>query len=171
MGTLKHFPGLGDVSADPHTSVPSLNRTQSALTAIDWQPYRSLIARGDVQAIMVTHEIVTKIDDTKPSSLSYKVVTGILRNQLGFQGVIMTDSLTMEGIIAYYTEAQAAAMAVEAGSDLLMGASTPDNVVNMINGIKQAISAGEISQQRIDVSVRRILMLKYHMGLLQIPSV
>ncbi len=171
MGTLKHFPGLGDVSSDPHISVPSLSRTQSALTAIDWQPYRSLIAQRDVQAIMVTHEIVTKIDDTKPSSLSYKVVTGILRNQLGFQGVIMTDSLTMEGIIAYYTEAQAAAMAVEAGSDLLMGASTPDSVVNMINGIKQAINAGEISQQRIDDSVRRILMLKYHMGLLKIPSV
>ncbi len=171
IGTLKHFPGLGDVSADPHISVPSLYRTQGALTAIDWAPYRTLIAQGDVQAVMVTHEIVTKIDDTRPSSLSSKIVTGILRNQLGFHGVIMTDSLTMEGIIAYYTEAQAAAMAVEAGSDLLMGASTPNGVAVMINGIKQAISAGEISQQRIDDSVRRILMLKYHMGLLQIPSV
>lgn len=171
IGTLKHFPGLGDVSSDPHISVPSLYRTQSALTAIDWAPYRTLIAQGDVQAVMVTHEIVTKIDDTRPSSISSKIVTGILRNQLGFHGVIMTDSLTMEGIIAYYTEAQAAAMAVEAGSDLLMGASTPNGVAVMINGIKQAISAGEISQQRIDDSVRRILMLKYHMGLLQIPSV
>ncbi len=171
MGTLKHFPGLGDVSGDPHVTVPSLYRTQSALSAIDWAPYRALIAQGNVQAVMVTHEIVTKIDSTKPSSLSYKIVTGILRNQLGFHGVILTDSLTMEGIIAYYSEGQAAAMAVEAGSDLLMGASTPGGVADMINGIKQAISAGDISQQRIDDSVRRILMLKYQMGLLQIPGV
>lgn len=171
MGTLKHFPGLGDVAADPHLSVPSLYRTESALSAIDWAPYRTLIAQGNVHAIMVTHEIVTKIDSSKPSSLSYKIVTGILRNQLGFNGVIMTDSLTMEGIIAYDTEAQAAALAVEAGSDLLMGASTPSGVADMINGIKQAINSGDISQQRIDDSVRRILMLKYQMGLLKIPSV
>jgi beta-N-acetylhexosaminidase len=171
MGTLKHFPGLGDVSGDPHVTVPSLYRTQSALSAIDWAPYRALIARGNVQAVMVTHELVTKIDSTKPSSLSYKIVTGILRDQLGFHGVILTDSLTMEGIIAYYSEAQAAAMAVEAGSDLLMGASTPNGVADMINGIKQAVSAGDISQQRIDDSVRRILMLKYQMGLLRIPRV
>ncbi len=171
MGTLKHFPGLGDVSGDPHITVPSLYRTQSALSAVDWAPYRALIAQGNVQAVMVTHELVTKVDSTKPSSLSYKIVTGILRNQLGFHGVILTDSLTMEGIIAYYSEGQAAAMAVEAGSDLLMGASTPGGVADMINGIKQAISAGDISQQRIDDSVRRILMLKYQMGLLQIPGV
>ena len=171
MGTLKHFPGLGDVAADPHISVPNLYRTESALSAIDWAPYRTLIAQGNVHAIMVTHEIVTKIDSSKPSSLSYKIVTGILRNQLGFNGVIMTDSLTMEGIIAYYTEAQAAALAVEAGSDLLMGASTPSGVADMINGIKQAINSGDISQQRIDDSVRRILMLKYQMGLLKIPGI
>ncbi len=171
MGTLKHFPGLGDVSADPHISVPSLNRSKSALSTIDWVPYRTLIAQGDVQAVMVTHELVTKIDSSKPSSLSYKIVTDILRNQLGFHGVILTDSLTMEGIIAYYTEGQAAALAVEAGSDLLMGASTPNGVAAMINGIKQAVSTGNISQERIDDSVRRILMLKYQMGLLKIPGV
>ena len=82
----------------------------------------------------------------------------------------MTDSLTMEGILAYTSEAQAAALAVEAGSDLLMGASTPEGVAAMIEGIKQAINAGELSQQRIDDSVRRILMLKYQMGLIHIPT-
>jgi beta-N-acetylhexosaminidase len=170
LGTLKHFPGLGDVSADPHIDVPHLYRSENDLESIDWVPYRRLIAQGDVQAIMVTHEIVTAIDDTKPSSLSYKIVTGILRNQLGFSGVIMTDSLTMEGITAYYTEGQAAALAVEAGSDLLMGAISPSSVAAMIDGIKQAINNGQISQQRIDASVRRILMLKYTMGLLDIPT-
>ncbi|HEV7237127.1 MAG TPA: glycoside hydrolase family 3 N-terminal domain-containing protein, partial [Ktedonobacteraceae bacterium] len=170
LGTLKHFPGLGDVTADPHSSVPHLNRSLSQLEAIDWAPYRSLIQQGNIHAIMVTHEIVSAVDASKPSSLSYKLVTGILRNQLGFNGVIMTDSLTMEGITAYYTEAQAAALAIEAGSDILMGASTPNDVANMITGIKQAMAAGEISQQRIDDSVSRILMLKYQMGLLHIPT-
>ena len=170
LGTLKHFPGLGDVAADPHNSVPYLNRSLSQLEAIDWAPYRSLIQQGNIHAIMVTHEIVSAVDTSKPSSLSYKLVTGILRNQLGFNGVIMTDSLTMEGITAYYTEAQAASLAIEAVSDILMGASTPNDVANMITGIKQAMASGVISQQRIDDSVRRILLLKYQMGLLHIPT-
>ncbi len=169
LGTIKHFPGLGDVGVDPHSGVPNLYRSKSDLEAIDWAPYRALIQQDNVYAIMVTHEIVHAIDGSKPSSLSYKVVSGILRNEFGFQGVIMTDSLTMEGITAYYTEGQAAAVAVEAGSDLLMGATTPADVASMIEGIKQAIATGEISQQRIDDSVRRILMLKFHMGLLPIP--
>ena len=170
LGTLKHFPGLGDVGVDPHSGVPNLYRSKSNLETIDWAPYRTLIQQGNVHAIMVTHEIVHAIDSSVPSSLSYKVVTGILRDELGFQGVIMTDSLTMESITAYYTEDQAAAVAVEAGSDLLMGAATPADVASMIQGIKQAIDAGSISQQRIDDSVRRILMLKYQMGLLPIPN-
>jgi len=169
LGTLKHFPGLGDVATDPHISVPYLNRTKSDLEAIDWAPYRSLIQQGNVYSVMVTHEIVRAIDSSRPSSLSKKVVTGILRNELGFQGVIMTDSLTMEGITANYTPGQAAALAIEAGSDLLMGASTPAGVATMIEGIKQDINAGNISIQRIDDSVRRILLLKYQMGLIQIP--
>jgi beta-N-acetylhexosaminidase len=170
LGTLKHFPGLGDVGVDPHSGVPNLYRSKNDLEAIDWAPYRTLIQQGNVHAIMVTHELVHAIDSSIPSSLSYKVVTGILRNELGFQGVIMTDSLTMESITAYYSEDQAAAVAVEAGSDLLMGASTPADVASMIQGIKQAIDSGMISQQRIDDSVRRILMLKYQMGLLPIPN-
>ncbi|HLH62176.1 MAG TPA: glycoside hydrolase family 3 protein [Ktedonobacteraceae bacterium] len=170
LGTLKHFPGLGDVSTDPHIGVPILTRSKSDLEAIDWAPYRALIQQGIVHAIMVTHELVEAVDNTIPSSLSYKVVTGILRDELGFQGVIMTDSLTMESITSYYSEGQAAALAVEAGDDLLMGASTPQDVATMIEGIKQAIASGAISQQRIDDSVRRILMLKYEMGLLPLPN-
>lgn len=170
LGTLKHFPGLGDVVADPHNSVPHLNRSESDLMKIDWAPYRAMIQQDNVYSIMVTHEIVEAVDSAIPSSLSYKLVTGILRNQLGFQGVIMTDSLTMEGILAYYTEAQAAVLAVEAGDDLLMGPSTSGEVAAMVTGLKQAISSGQISQQRIDDSVRRILTMKYAMGLLHIPA-
>lgn len=170
LGTLKHFPGLGDVAADPHNAVPHLNRSLNDLMNIDWAPYKAMIQQGNVYSIMVTHEIVEAVDSSIPSSLSYKLVTGILRNQLGFHGVIVTDSLTMEGIVAYYNEAQAAVMAVQAGDDLLMGASTPSDVATMIAGLKQAVTSGQISQQRIDDSVRRILTMKYQMGLLKIPT-
>jgi len=129
-----------------------------------------MIQQGNVYAVMVTHELVQAVDSTIPSSLSYKLVTGILRNQLGFQGVIMTDSLTMQSILDYYSEAQAAVVAVEAGDDLLMGASTPSDVATMITGLKEAVSSGQISEQRIDDSVRRILTMKYAMGLLHVPT-
>ena len=170
LGTLKHFPGLGDVAVDPHIGVPDLYRSRNLLESIDWAPYRSLISQGLAHVVMVTHELVHAVDNTTPSSLSYKVVTGILRDELGFNGVVMTDSLTMEGIRAFYTVQQAAALAVEAGDDLLMGASTPQDVASMIDGIKQAISSGAISMQRIDQSVQRILMMKYQMGLLPLPT-
>src|SRR5579885_2906523 len=170
LGALKHFPGLGDVHVDPHIGVPHLTRSKNLLEQIDWAPYRNLIQQGNVHAIMVTHEIVTALDSTIPSSLSSKIVQGILRDELGFQGVIMTDSLTMQGVTDYYTPSQAAALAVEAGADLLMGARSPSEVATMIEGIKQALASGAISQQRIDDSVRRILLMKYAMGLLPIPQ-
>src|SRR5206468_5716267 len=83
LGALKHFPGLGDVANDPHISIPRLTRSLSGLESIDWAPYRSLIQQGNVYTVMVTHEIVTAIDSTEHSSLSYKLVSGILRIQLG----------------------------------------------------------------------------------------
>lgn len=170
FGTLKHFPGLGDVATDPHVGVADVYRSKSELEAIDWAPYRALIQQGNVHAIMVTHDVLHAIDSSAPSTLSYKVVTGILRDELGFQGVVITDSLTMQGLTAFYTESQAAALAVEAGCDILMGAASPQDVANMFQGIKQAYNSGAISMQRIDDSVRRILTLKYELGLLTIPS-
>jgi beta-N-acetylhexosaminidase len=170
IGTLKHFPGLGDVGTDPHLAIPQLTRSKSDLEAIDWAPYRALIKSGNVHAIMVTHEIVEALDTTEPSSLSPKIIQGILRKELGFQGVIMTDSLTMDALTAYATMSQAAVLSIEAGSDLLMGASSPDDVASMFQSIKQAMSSGAITQQRINESVHRILMMKYAMGLLPIPK-
>jgi beta-N-acetylhexosaminidase len=169
IGTLKHFPGLGDVEIDPHYGIPSLTRTQQQLESIDWAPYRSLIKQNLVHAIMVTHEVIPSIDSSEPASLSPKIVQGILRDEMKYNGVIITDSLTMKGITDSYTPGVAAAMAIEAGSDVIMGASSPDDVTTMIDGIKQAITSGTISQSRIDDSVRRILRLKYQMGLLSIP--
>jgi beta-N-acetylhexosaminidase len=169
VGTLKHFPGLGYVNVDPHFGIPRLNRTKDEMEQIDWSPYRTLIQQGQVHAIMVTHEIVPAIDGTRPSSLSPQLVQGILRDEMHFQGVIMTDSLTMAGITQYYTPGQAAALAVEAGSDMIMGANSPIELATMLDGIKQAVSDGNIPKAHIDESVRRILMMKYQMGLLPIP--
>jgi beta-N-acetylhexosaminidase len=167
LGTLKHFPGLGAVSVDPHFRPPDLTRSLANLNAIDWAPYSALIKQGDVYSIMVTHEYVKALDSSEPSSLSPQVI-GILRNQMHYQGVIITDSLTMDSIHNYYTYGQAAAKAVEAGDDILMGAASANDVAAMIDGIKQAISSGAISQQQIDASVRRILLFKYRMGLLHL---
>jgi beta-N-acetylhexosaminidase len=167
LGTLKHFPGLGDVSVDPHYRPPDLTRSLTDLNTIDWAPYTNLIKQGNVYAVMVTHEYVSALDTTRPSSLSPKVI-GILRQQMHFQGVIMTDSLTMDSISNYYSPGQAAALAVEAGDDLLMGAQSPNELATMLQGIKQAIASGAISQQHIDDSVRRILLMKYQMGLIHV---
>ncbi|GCE13070.1 glycoside hydrolase family 3 protein [Tengunoibacter tsumagoiensis] len=169
FGTLKHFPGLGHVNGDPHRQITHLSLSPDTLQQVDWAPYRNLIQQGNVHAIMVTHEFLTQIDTQLPSSLSSKIVQGILRDQMGFKGVIMTDSLTMDGITNLYTPGQAAALAIEAGSDLLMGASSPTALQQMIDGIKDAINAGTISQQRIDESVRRLLQMKYDLGLLPLP--
>jgi beta-N-acetylhexosaminidase len=169
LGSIKHFPGLGDTSTDPHYGLPYLARSLDTLNAIDWAPYKSLIARGNVYAIMVTHEIVRALDPLTPSSLSPRVIN-ILRNQLGFRGVIITDGLTMRGITNSYTLGQAAVLAVQAGDDLLMDPGSPNEVAQMIDSLTQAVQTGTISQQRIDDSVRRILLLKDEMGLFQLHS-
>jgi beta-N-acetylhexosaminidase len=170
VGTLKHFPGLGYVNVDPHFGIPRLDRSKDDLEQIDWAPYRTLIQQGLVRTIMVTHEIVPAIDPTMPSSLSPKLVQNILRDEMHFQGVIMTDSLTMAGITNFYTPGQAAELAVKAGSDIIMGANSPEALATMIDGIKQGISDGSIPQAQIDQSVRRILMMKYQLGLLPLPK-
>ncbi|MGH2508759.1 MAG: glycoside hydrolase family 3 N-terminal domain-containing protein, partial [Ktedonobacteraceae bacterium] len=141
LGTIKHFPGLGDTSTDPHIGLPILTRSEDNLNAIDWVPYKNLFSQNDVYSVMVTHELVKALDNSVPSSLSPKVVS-VLRNQLGFQGVIITDGLTMDALMARYTLAQSAVMAIEAGDDLLMDPSSPNDVAQMIDGIKQAMSSG-----------------------------
>jgi beta-N-acetylhexosaminidase len=170
IGTLKHFPGLGDVAVDPHIGVPVMRASKDQLEQVDWAPYRALIQQNLVQSVMVTHELVLSVDPNVPSTLSSKVVTGILRDDLGFQGVIMTDSLSMSGVTYYTTEYQAAADAIVAGADMVMGATSPEDVLAMFNSIKQDITNGSLSTSRIDDSVRRILLMKYHMGLLSLPS-
>ncbi len=164
IGSLKHFPGLGSATLDPHYSLPYMNRGMATLNAIDLVPYRTLIAEGIVPMVMVTHILNPQLDPKLPTSLSPNVVTGLLRDQLHFQGVIICDTLWMGGISNTYSLPQAAVLTIKAGTDLLLGPRGLSDTQNMIAGMRQAVTGGQISLSQINTSVTRILTLKlqYH---------
>lgn len=170
IGTLKHFPGLGDVPADPHKTLFTLNRSETELEQIDWAPYRALIATGQVQAIMSTHVILSAIDPALPASMSYPVLTGILRDKLGYQGVIITDGIYMGAVSSNYPFDQIILDSVKAGNDIICSTYSIATTAEAIRVLKDAVQSGEISKSRIDDSVRRILLLKLHNGVLTLPQ-
>ncbi len=163
--TLKHFPGLGAEDGNAHTdSKIVIDRTLDELRENEFVPFRSGIEAG-ADFVMVSHQIVTGIEDDPavPSCLSYKVCTELLRNELGFDGLIVTDSMQMNTISGSYSSAEAAVMAINAGVDVIL---MPEDFDKAVQGILDAVEAGEISEQRIDESVRRILQEKEKMGVL-----
>src|SRR6266566_2329219 len=162
IGCLKHFPGLGSANLDPHMALPAMNRSLASLNAIDLVPYRTMIKEGIVPMVMVTHILNPQLDTKLPTSLSPNVVTGLLRKQLNFKGVIISDTLWMGGISNTYSLAQAAVLAVQAGTDLLLGPRGLADTQHMIFGLHQAVMNGQISQAQIDASVTRILEMKLH---------
>ncbi len=165
IGCLKHWPGIGSITLDPHKTLPTMDRTMSQLQSTEFAAFKGLLA-DDPGMIMVTHVIVPPIDPNLPATLSPKVVQGTLRDKLGYQGVVMTDSLYMQGIALHYTLPQAAVLSIEAGDDLLEGAFDTYSMRGMIQAIKNAMKAGQITADRIDQSVRRILALKARFGLI-----
>ena len=168
---IKHFPGLGGSPFDPHTALPIINKTQAELEGHELIPYRSLLTLGNVKAVMVTHEYLPKIDNEYPASLSAKITTGILRDKMGFDGVIVTDSLDMEALSRVYPVDQSALLAAEAGADVLMMPYYPTTDVKpSIDAIINAVQSGKITMEHIDASVRRILTLKIEMGLIKLPQ-
>ena len=169
VGALKHFPGLGDVPVDPHAQLYTLNRSLTDLNQIDWQPYRALISTGNVYAVMSTHVILAAVDPTRPASLSEPVLTGVLRDQLGFDGVIITDGIYMRALSAYSLD-QIAVGAVEAGNDIICSTYSIESTAEVIQTIKAAVASGKITKAHIDASVRRILLLKLRLGLLPAPQ-
>jgi beta-N-acetylhexosaminidase len=166
VGTLKHFPGLGSVPGDPHKGVVTLNRSIEDMDRIDWAPYRALFATGQVQCVMTTHLDVPAIEPNVPTTVSYKVTTGILRDRLGFQGVIITDGIYMQALGSRYSFEQSIIGSVLAGNDLIASTYSYSSTEQAFNILKAAVADGRISQDRLDASVRRILSLKLHMGLL-----
>src|SRR5579875_2125214 len=149
---LKHFPGLGAVTSDPHLGLPVVKRSLAQLESIDLAPYRMMIAKDNPAMIMSTDVLMPAIDSNLPAELSPKAINGLLRNQLGYNGVVITDGLYMEGISQRWTLAQAAVLSIVAGDDLVEGPYTPGQVAAVIAAFKQALQNGQLTIERIDQS-------------------
>jgi beta-N-acetylhexosaminidase len=169
IGTVKHWPGIGSITVDPHKALPVMDRTRDQLEATEFASFRGMLALNPGM-VMVTHVLVPSIDPDLPATLSPKLVQGILRDELGYDGVVMTDSLYMQGISLKYDLGQAAVLSVLAGDDLLEGAYSTTSMRMMVNALKDAIASGKIPQARIDQSVRRILKLKLRFGIMPPPA-
>jgi beta-N-acetylhexosaminidase len=168
MATLKHFPGLGAATVNPHDTLPIITSSRDYIEQYDLAPYRALMSHQPAM-IMTTDLLMTAIDPVMPAELSYPTVTGILRNEIGYDGVVITDALYMGGISAHWSMPQAGVLAVEAGNDMLEGAWNADQMRAMVDALRAAVQSGQISKARIDQSVRRILLLKMRFGLLGAP--
>lgn len=163
IATSKHFPGHGNTSIDSHLDLPVLKSNLDELNQIELYPFKENIKAG-VMSIMVGHLAVPAIEgDTGiPASLSKKIITDLLKNQLGFKGLIVTDALNMHGITNYYSTAKATIEAIKAGHDCIL---FPDNPIEAIDAIIDAVRNGVISEERINYSVRKILRTKKWAGL------
>lgn len=156
--TLKHFPGYGD-NGDSHTAIIQDNRSLDELRQADFLPFQAGIDAG-ADSVLVSHNILSKID-TVPSSISPKI-TDLLRKELHFKGVIMTDDFDMAGIADFVSQDEAAFQVILAGNDLILGSSYQTQIPYLL----KKISSGELTEERIDESVRRVLTWKYDLGLL-----
>lgn len=155
---LKHFPGLGSAEEDTHAGRVETTKTLEEMRNTDLVPFKSGIEAG-ANIIMVSHVTASAVDEESlPSSLSKVVITDVLRGELGFEGVVVTDALNMSAISEYYMSDEAAIMAIQAGADMLL---MPENFEEAYNGLLSAVREGTISEARIDESLRRIYRIKY----------
>lgn len=155
----KHFPGHGDTETDSHVGLPVVNKSLSQLEELELIPFRRAVSQ-DLPAVMAAHILMTRIDPLLPASLSPKVVDGLLREELGFQGVVFTDDLTMGAITENWDMPEAAVLAVQAGCDMALVCHGLDNVKAAYYGLLFAVEDGTLSRERLEESVRRILTLK-----------
>ncbi len=171
VATAKHFPGHGDTSVDSHRALPVVPHDRQRLEAVEWVPFRAAIAAG-VDAVMTAHVALPAIDPpgALPATLSAVVLTDLLRGELGFDGLIATDSLGMGAVLESGGVVDASAMAFQAGADLLMfgpGAGQgPAEQYLACQNLIELVRDGTVSQERLDASVRRILLVKARRGIL-----
>ncbi|HWL38962.1 MAG TPA: glycoside hydrolase family 3 N-terminal domain-containing protein, partial [Gemmatimonadaceae bacterium] len=163
QATGKHFPGHGDTDVDSHIDLPTIRADRSRMDSVDLPPFRNVIA-GDVDGIMTGHIAVVGIegDSAAPATLSRGFMTGILRDEMRFGGILFTDAMTMGGIAKRYGATEPLIMAIEAGADILL---MPRNVPSAIETVVGAVSSGRLTEARIDGSVRRLLTAKARAGL------
>ena len=155
---MKHFPGQGDANGDTHEGLASSDRTLEEIKATELQPFAAGMEAG-AQMIMVGHFTVPAIDeDNTPASLSKKVITDLLREEMGYNGVVITDALNMSAISEYYDSAQACIMAFKAGADMVL---MPEDFEAAYEGVLAAVKDGTISEARINDSLRRVYRIKY----------
>lgn len=163
IASLKHFPGHGDTDVDSHYDLPQLNFSKKRLEELEMYPFKELIKQG-APAVMVAHMHIPALDNTPnmPSSISRKVVTDLLRNELGFRGLTVTDAMDMKGVKKFFPNGEADVMAIEAGHDLL---EVSENSARAIDLVEKAIKSGRIKQAELDARVKRVLASKYWLGL------
>ena len=168
VGCIKHFPGLGAASVDSHEELPAVEIPESELNSTDLFPYREMLKTAEVQAVMVAHAAFPHhhLQETDqngkllPSSLSHNFITTLLRGELGFDGLVITDDLEMGAIIKNYGMGQASKMAIRAGVDQLAICADPANVREGFNAVLSAVGNGEIGLDRVERSLERIALVK-----------
>jgi len=166
--TAKHFPGHGDTAVDSHTGLPVITHTRAEWEAIDRPPFQAAINAG-IDAIMTAHILVPALDPSgDPATLSKPIITDILRGEMGYNGVVVTDSLGMQGVRDKYGDARVPVLALKAGVDVLLN---PPNMDVAYNGVLDAVRSGELTQKRLDQSLYRILDLKWRNGVIHEPFV
>ncbi|MFF3646343.1 glycoside hydrolase family 3 protein [Streptomyces sp. NPDC002564] len=159
----KHFPGHGDTTDDSHTELPRIHHTREEWERWDAPPFRAAVAAG-VDSVMTAHIVVPALDPSgDPATLSYPILTGVLREELGFDGVISTDSLAMRGVRTKYGDDRVAVLALKAGADQLLNPPRPEVAWR---AVLDAVASGELTGARIDESVLRVLRMKADVGLL-----
>jgi beta-N-acetylhexosaminidase len=167
-GAAKHFPGHGDTATDSHTGLPVVDHTREEWEQLDRPPFEAAIDAG-VPAIMTAHISVPALDPSgDPATLSEPIMTGILREELGYDGVVITDALDMAGASATYGNDRVPVLALKAGVDMLL---MPPEFEVAHAAVLEAVETGELTEERIDTSVRRILTLKQTLGLTDDPHV
>ena len=161
--SIKHFPGHGDTDVDSHYDLPQLKFTKARLDSLEIYPFKELIAQG-AAGVMVAHMNIPSLDSTPnlPSTLSRPIVTGILKEELGFHGLIISDAMEMKGVVKNFKDGEADVMAVIAGNDILELSENSERAVKLV---RKAVREDRISMAQIDASVRKILMAKYWAGL------
>lgn len=169
LASAKHFPGHGDTSSDSHKTLPTISHSRARLDSIELAPFRQLIKNG-VTSIMVAHLAVPSLEpDTKiPASLSKNIVTDLLKKEMGFKGIIITDALNMQGVTKNFPNGLTDYMAFEAGNDILLFSQA---VAVGKAKIKAGIESGKIPESRLEESVKKILMAKYYAGLNKIKTI
>jgi beta-N-acetylhexosaminidase len=154
---IKHFPGHGDASTDSHETEVVINQSKDRIEEVEIFPFKEAINSG-VDVIMTAHIKMPQVtNDNLPATMSKEVLTGILREDLGYENIIITDALEMKAISSYWTPAESAVKSFSAGADMLL---LPESLEESFNGILEAVKSGDISEERLDESVYRILKLK-----------